>query len=401
MDLARIDELIAVYRDGLLTDTLPFWLRHAVDREQGGFLFAVDRDGTRLDTDKGLWQHGRFTWLLATLDRELHGTEHWQPAWLETAKHGIEFLRAHGFDDDGRMFFQVTRDGKPLRKRRYVFTEAFGAIAFASYARASGEQRAADEARALFRLMVEYNTSPGLIPPKVNAETRPSKGLSTPMITLVTAQVLRDTLDDDFAKEWIDRSIDELREFVKPDLEAVLEMVAPDGSVIDHFDGRTLNPGHALEAGWFVLDEALRRGGDAELTKLGTDIVDYMWQRGWDQEHGGIFYFRDLHGGPVQEYWHDMKFWWPHNEAILATLFAYRATGDAKYATWHRMVHDWSYQHFPDPEHGEWYGYLHRDGRVSVSLKGNLWKGPFHLPRMQYTCWQVLEGMRAEATAGR
>ena len=396
MELERIDELIAVYRDGLLKDTLPFWLRHAVDKEHGGFMFAVDRDGTRLDTDKGMWQHGRFTWLLATLDRELHGTEHWQPTWLETAKHGIDFMRAHGFDDDGRMFFQVTRDGKPLRKRRYVFTEAFGAISFAAYARASGDQRAADEARALFRLMIEFNTSPGLIPPKVNAETRPSKGLSGPMITLVTAQVLRDTLDDEYAKEWIDRSIDELRDFVKPDLEAVLEMVAPDGSVIDHFDGRTLNPGHALEAAWFVLDEAHRRGGDAELTKLGTDIVDYMWRRGWDQEHGGIFYFRDLNGGPVQEYWHDMKFWWPHNEAILATLFAYRATGNAKYAEWHRMVHDWSHQHFADPEHGEWFGYLHRDGRISVPLKGNLWKGPFHLPRMQYVCWQMLESMRNE-----
>jgi N-acylglucosamine 2-epimerase len=118
-----------------------------------------------------------------------------------------------------------------------------------------------------------------------------------------------------------------------------------------------------------------------------------MWQRGWDQEYGGILYFRDLHDKPVQEYWHDMKFWWPHNEAILATLFAYRATGDAKYADWHQQVHDWAHQHFRDPEHGEWYGYLHRDGRISVPLKGNLWKGPFHLPRMQFLCWQVLESM--------
>jgi len=396
MEAHRIEELIAVYRDGLLKDTLPFWLRHAVDREQGGFQFCLDRDGTVIDTDKGLWQHGRFVWLLSTLDRQLRGTDHWQSEWLETAKHGIEFLRAHGFDQDGRMFFQVTRGGKPLRQRRYVFTEAFGAIAFAAYARASGDQQAADEARALFRLMIEYNTTPGLIPPKVNPDTRPSKGLSGPMITLVTAQILRETLDDELAHEWVDRAIDELRAFVKPDLRAVMEMIAPDGSVIDHFDGRTLNPGHALEAGWFVLDEAHRRGGDAELAKLGTDIVDFMWQRGWDTEHGGILYFRDLHGGPVQEYWHDMKFWWPHNEAILATLFAYRATGDAKYAEWHRMVHDWAHQHFADPEHGEWYGYLHRDGRISVPLKGNLWKGPFHLPRMQYVCWQVLEGMRGQ-----
>lgn len=394
MDPQRIDELVSVYRDGLLQDTLPFWLRHAIDREHGGFQFCLDRDGTVLDTDKGLWQHGRFTWLLSTLDYRLRDTEHWQAQWLETAKHGIDFMRRHGFDPDGRMFFQVTREGQPLRQRRYLFTEAFGAIAFAAYAKASGDQQAADDAQKLFRLMLRYNTTPGLIPPKVDPHTRPSKGLSVPMITLFTAQILRETLDDELAKHWVDRAIEEVHEFVKPDLQAVLEIIAPDGSVIDHFDGRTLNPGHALEAGWFVLEEAHHRGGDAELTELGTNIIDYMWQRGWDEEFGGILYFRDLNHGPVQEYWHDMKFWWPQNEAILATLFAYRATGNNKYAGWHQQVHDWAHQHFRDEEHGEWYGYLHRDGRISVPLKGNLWKGPFHLPRMQFFCWQLLEGMR-------
>ena len=89
-----------------------------------------------------------------------------------------------------------------------------------------------------------------------------------------------------------------------------------------------------------------------------------------------------------------MKFWWPHNETIIASLLAYQLTGNDKYAEWHRMVHDWSYAHFPDEEHGEWYGYLHRDGRISVPLKGNLFKGPFHLPRMQWTCWQILKEMQ-------
>ena len=97
-----------------------------------------------------------------------------------------------------------------------------------------------------------------------------------------------------------------------------------------------------------------------------------MWERGWDEEYGGLFYFRDLRGLPVQEYWHDMKFWWPHNEAIIATLLAWKLTGDAKYARWHRLVHDWSFQHFPDPEYGEWYGYLHRDGSVSSASKATV-----------------------------
>jgi N-acylglucosamine 2-epimerase len=125
--------------------------------------------------------------------------------------------------------------------------------------------------------------------------------------------------------------------------------------------------------------------------KLGLTILDWMWSRGWDDEHGGLFYFRDLRGLPVQEYWHDMKFWWPHCEAIIATLLAWKLSGDEKYARWHQQVHEWSFRHFPDPEFGEWYGYLHRDGRISTRLKGNMWKGPFHLPRMLWYCWRFLE----------
>jgi N-acylglucosamine 2-epimerase len=388
----RIDELIAVYRDGLLDDTLPFWLRHCVDREYGGFMFCLDRDGTVIDTDKGMWQHGRFTWLLATL----YNTVERRDEWLDLAKHGIDFIRKYGFDTDGRMFFVVTREGKPLRKRRYVFTETFGAISLAAYAKASGDEKAAQQARDLFRLVIRYGTTPGLIEPKVNPDVRPAKGIGMPMITIATAQVLRETIGDELAQEWIDRSIEEIRrDFMKPELEAVMETVGPSGEMIDHFDGRLLNPGHAIEAAWFILQEARLQGKDPKLVKMGTTILDWMWKRGWDEEYGGLLYFRDVKGLPVQEYWQDMRFWWQHNEAIIATLMAYDLTGDPKYAQWHGMVHDWAYRHFPDTEYGEWFGYLHRDGRISVPLKGNLWKGPFHLPRMQLVCWKLLEEIKA------
>jgi len=387
----EIDRLIAVYRDGLLEDTLPFWIEHSVDREHGGFMFCLDRDGTVIDTDKGMWQQGRFTWLLATL----YDTVAKREEWLELAAHGVDFIRRHGFDADGRMFFQVTREGRPLRRRRYVFTETFAAIALAAYAKAAGDDRAAQEARDLFRLVIRYGTTPGLIEPKVNPQTRPAKGMGLPMILIATAQELRDTIDDPIAGEWIDRSIGEIRDhFMKPELEAVMETVGPGGELIDHFDGRTLNPGHAIEAAWFILREAKHRDGDPELIRMGTTILDWMWKRGWDQQYGGILYFRDVKDLPVQEYWQDMKFWWPQTEAIIATLMAYQMTSDGKYARWHTLAHDWAYEHFPDPEYGEWFGYLHRDGRLSVPLKGNLWKGPFHLPRMQLICWKLLEEMK-------
>jgi N-acylglucosamine 2-epimerase len=196
--------------------------------------------------------------------------------------------------------------------------------------------------------------------------------------------------------EWIDASIAEIeRDFLKPDHKALMEIVAPDGAVIDHLDGRTLNPGHAIECAWFILREGALRS-DRRLIALGTTILDWMWERGWDEEHGGIRYFVDLRGLPVQEYWHDMKFWWPHNEAVIATLLAWKLTGERRYAEMHRLVHDWSFAHFSDREHGEWFGYLHRDGSVSQPAKGNMFKGPFHLPRMLWYCWGLLEGSKEE-----
>ena len=369
MNAQRRAELIATYRDGLLKNTLPFWLPRCVDEEQGGFLIARDRDGSLLDTDKGMWQQCRFTWLLATLYNTVEPREE----WLAAARHGLEFIEQHGFvpGEGGRMWFHVTREGAPIRKRRYFFTETFGAIAYAACAKATGEARHADRAREIYAT-ARAGFAAG-VDPKF-AATRPTKGMGVPMISLATAQELRTCLGDDSFDVNIDACIEEIqRDFVKPELECVMETVGPNGEVLEHFDGRLLNPGHAIEGAWFILNEARHRGNDAALTHLGCSMLDWMWARGWDEKHGGIFYFRDVHGKPVQEYWHDMKFWWPHNETILATLLAHLITGDARYEAMHRQVHDWAYAHFPDAEHGEWFGYLHRDGRVSVPLKGNLW----------------------------
>ena len=393
---AELDALCAFYRRGLLEDTLPFWMPDIIDREHGGYLSMRDRDGSLIDTDKSVWVQGRFAWVLATLHRTLEPREE----WLAGARSGIDFLRDHCFDDDDRMFFLVTREGKQLRKRRYFFSEAFAVMALAAYGKAAEDEEAVEQARQLFRLCVEYIE--GRLPtgdPKWT-DVRPARSIGVPMIFLQVAQQLVETVGDELAEEMIDEFIDEIRLFVKDDLECVMEQVAPDGSIIDHIDGRTLNPGHAIEGAWFILHEAKRRGGDAELTALGTRMLDYMWTRGWDEDYGGILSFVDVYGKPVQEYWHDMKFWWPQNEAVIATLLAWQLTGHPKYAARHRRIHAYAHERFPDREHGEWFGYLHRDGRVSSTVKGNQFKGPFHLPRMQWYCWRLLDERRASGGSG-
>lgn len=387
--ILKPEALSKFYRDTLIDNVVPFWFPRAIDGKCGGYLHCLDADGTVIDTDKSIWAQGRMAWMLLTMFNTLAP----EPQWLEWGKHGLDFLMKYGSDpEDGRMYFHVTREGQPIRKRRYAYSESFAAIACAAMFRATQDEHWKERATQLFDQYLSWNFTPGRMPAKFCA-TRPMTGIGPRMIAIATAQSLRSDLSYDASYQGcIDRMIDEIeRLFVKHDLQAVLESVAEDGSIVDHFDGRTLNPGHSIEAAWFVLEEA-KHQGDARLTKLGCQMVDYSWHQGWDHEYGGLYYFRDLYDRPVQEYWHDMKFWWPHNEAIIATLFAHQMSDDEKYAKWHQQVHDWSFQHFADAQHGEWFGYLHRDGRLSNTIKGGMWKSFFHYPRMLWKCWSLLEG---------
>ena len=384
------EELIGLkdfYRNQLLNDTVPFWFPRSVDEEHGGYLLMRDADGSLIDDDKAVWIQGRAAWLTASLYNTVEKNEQ----WLSASKSGVDFLNWHCFDTDGQMFFHVTRNGRPIRKRRYFFSETFAVIANAAYAKASGDEKAAQKARDIFTTCLQYMSGEKKLQPKFT-DTRPSRGIGGPMIMMNTAQQLRETIGDGRCDEYISKWINDIETYhVKDDIKCVMEQVAPDGAIIDHIDGRTLNPGHAIEGAWFILHEAVYRNNDKHLTDLGCRMLDYMWERGWDNEYGGILYFRDVYHKPVQEYWQDMKFWWPQNETIIATLLAYLITGKEKYAQWHKMIHDYAYSHFHDKEHGEWFGYLHRDGRIAQTAKGNLFKGPFHLPRQEWYCWQILE----------
>ena len=394
---AQLAELGRGYERDLLENVLPFWLKHGRDAEHGGLITGLAEDGAVIDTDKAIWLQGRAAWTLSTVHHTMRAT----PAWLEQARSCLDFIRNHGRGPGGKLYFTVTREGRPLRMRRYVYSECFAAVGSAAYSVATGDARARAEALEYFDTYLHHSFTPGVMPPKTDPATRPMKGVAPLMIAIVTAQEIRRLLGDVVVRgatctQWIERSVAEIeRDFYKPEIGALMEVVAPDGAIIDHFDGRTLNPGHAIECAWFILHEAkLRR--DARMQRLGLAILDCMWRRGWDPEFGGLLYFTDLHGKPVQEYWAEMKFWWPHNEAEIATLLAYQLTGEARYADWYQQVHTWSRRVFADPAHGEWFGYAHRDGRISTRLKGNGWKGPFHLPRMLWYCAGLAKEMSAE-----
>ncbi|MBR2318742.1 MAG: AGE family epimerase/isomerase [Bacteroidaceae bacterium] len=372
------------YRDDLVNNIMPFWLKNGLDRVNGGVYTCVDRDGSLIDSTKSVWFQGRFAFVCSFA----YNTIEKNPEWLAAAKSTIDFIEAHCFDKDGRMYFEVMADGTPLRKRRYVFSESFAAIAMAEYAKASGDRTYAEKALALFKDIRKFVSTPGYMEPKY-LDTLQAKGHSLVMILINTASRIRNVISDPVLDQQIDESIASLKDFMKPEFCALLEMVGPNGEFIDTINGRLINPGHCIETAWFLLEEAKYRNWDKELTAQALQILDWSWEWGWDKQYGGIINFRDCRNLPPQDYSQDMKFWWPQTEAIIATLYAYEATGYDKYLIWHRQISEWTYAHFPDEEYGEWYGYLHRDGTVAQPAKGNIFKGPFHIPRMMIKSFEL------------
>lgn len=375
------------YKTDLTENIMPFWMEHGWDKVNGGVYTCLDRDGSLIDSTKSVWFQGRFAFICAYAYNNVEKN----PLWLEAAKSTLDFIENHCFDENGRMYFSVTAEGKPLRMRRYVFSETFAAIAMSEYALATGEQKYAERALQIFKDIQRFLTTPGILAPKFE-ESVQLQSHSIIMILINVASCIRKVINDPKLTEQIDESIAKLKKFfIHPEFKCLLETVGKNGEFVDTCMGRTINPGHCIETSWFILDVAKQRGWDKEITDMALQIFDWSWDWGWDKQYGGIINFRDCRNLPVQDYSQDMKFWWPQTETIIASLYAYLATGDDEYIYKHQRISEWTYAHFPDAEFGEWYGYLHRDGTVAQPAKGNLFKGPFHIPRMMIKAYSLCQ----------
>lgn len=384
--------LRARYETELFDRVLPFWERHAPDRTHGGTFNNLGRDGRVFDTTKHMWLQGRLVWMFASL---YNHTEP-RPEWLALARSGMDFMRAHAVRPDGRVYFALRRDGQPAALQRKIFSECFYVMALAEYARATDDAALAREAHeGLERLFVWAENPAHVGRPALPGEA-PAQALAVPMILL--------NLIDEVAQDDAGRYAAEIDALIRrmllhvDDGGIVRETVAPDGSLLGGPAGRLLNPGHALEAGWFLMRWA-ERLGRADLTETAVRMIRAMHARGWDAEHGGLFYFLDADGlSPTPLEW-PMKLWWPHCEALIAHLMAFRATGDPADKARFAEVDRYAFAHFPDPEHGEWYGYLDREGRVTHTFKGGPYKGCFHVPRALRVVSRLLGEMETERAA--
>ena len=370
----------------LVENILPFWLEHSIDYKNGGIYTQVDEKGELFGTDKSVWFQGRALW---TFSKAYNLIEQ-NPKYLKAAENIYNFL-PKCTDTDGRMFFTVTEDGKKLQKRTYYFSETFAAIGCAEYYKATKRPEVLAAAKQYFTVAYECFTGVRKNPPKLNPENLGTKALSPAMIMLSTAQVMRSMNSD--KKDEYDKiareCLDEILHGGYLQEKALLESVTKDGKFVDSPSGRIVNPGHSLEAAWFIMLEGLLTDNN-EALEAGKRIIDITLPLGIDKKYGGIIAFTDLSGKPpVQLEW-DMKLWWPQCEAMIAFRMAYMLFGDEKYLKLYEEFKEYCEKYFLDSENGEWYGYLHYDNTVSTTLKGNIFKGPFHIPRL-YMIMAVLD----------
>lgn len=385
MKSTDLQEVAERYRSALLVDVIPFWIKYSPDHESGGYFTCLDRRGSVYDTDKFVWLQGREVWMFSHLYNNVEKREE----WLEMALSGANFLEKHGRSQEGNFYFSLTREGKPLIQPYNIFSDCFAAMAFGELYKATGTARYGDIALSTFKNILTRADNPKGRWSKLYPGTRPLKGFSLPMILSNLSGQIAHLLDNETVERIAEECIHEVMDvFYSQEHGLILENVLPDGSFSDSFEGRLLNPGHAIEAMWFMMDLAERRG-DNELVRRAVGITLRTVEKGWDEQNGGIFYYLDVKGYPPQQLEWDQKLWWVQIETLISLAKGYRMTGEQRCLDWFERVDAYTWSHFPDPEYGEWYGYLNRRGEVLLPLKGGKWKGFFHVPRGLLQVWNA------------
>ncbi|AVM49360.1 AGE family epimerase/isomerase [Capnocytophaga sp. oral taxon 878] len=385
MDFQKLEKQ---YRDELLQNVIPFWLEKSQDKEFGGYFTCLDRQGNVFDTDKFIWLQGREVWLFSMLYNRVEKRQE----WLDAAIQGAEFLKKYGHDGNLNWYFSLDREGNPLVEPYNIFSYTFATMAFGQLSIATGNKEYADIAKKTFDIILSKQDNPKGKWSKAYPGTRSLKNFALPMILCNLALEIEPLLDEAFIKQTMETCIHEVMEvFLRPELGGiVVENVNTDGSLSDTFEGRHLNPGHAIEAMWFIMDlgERLKR---PDLIEKAVETTLKMIDYGWDKQYGGIYYFMDRKGCPPQQLEWDQKLWWVHIETLISLIKGYQLTGSKECLVWFEKIHNYTWQHFKDPEYREWWGYLNRQGEVLLELKGGKWKGCFHVPRGLFQVWKTIE----------
>jgi len=377
------------YKNVLLNDVIPFWLKHSIDYDFGGYFTCLDRDGNVYDKDKFIWLQARQVWTFSMLYNRYKKKQE----WIDIAKYGIDFLNFYGRDDDGNWYFSLTQKGAPLIQPYNIFSDCFVALAFGEYALATGDESCKEISLKTYYNILARKDNPKGKYSKTIHKNRPLKSFDLPMILANLTLELKWMLGEESFSEYSEIFLDEIMNLFLDSRQLIIhENVLFNGRNIDTFEGRLINPGHGIEGMGFVMDIAKELGKDMLINKA-IDVVLSTIEFSWDKKFGGIYYFMDSKGKPPLSLEWDQKLWWIHLEALVTLLTGYSLTGNKKCWEWYDKVHKYTWEHFPDPSYGEWFGYLNRQGETLLPIKGGKWKGCFHVPRALFRCYKKFKDL--------
>ena len=375
-------DYIERYENELTGSVIPFWERYCVDREYGGYFTSLDRDGDVYDTVKYMWMQWRIVYMFA----EFYLSGMREERFVDLAERGFDFLYKHGRDEAGRYYFALNRKGVPYMAPYSLFSDCFAAMGAARLYKITSKGLYAEAAReAMNNYLERAKSGHSALQWDKSMPGKPKyKSLGHYMMMANLGAIMNDSFDNhdfDFAMEDAVTAV--LDFFYRPEYGLVFENIPDSGKPdLESSLGRQLNPGHALEAMWFLLAYLETRPGSEEKIEKIAGIIGSTLEFGWDKEYGGIYYFMDALGKPHLELQHNMKLWWVHCEAILAALYAYDLTREKRFLEWFEKLDAWTWSRYPDPEYGEWFAYLDRHGELTSAMKGGKWKTCFHVPRM-------------------
>ena len=222
--------VIERYERELTQSVIPFWEKHCVDRECGGYFTCLDRDGSVYDFAKYMWMQWRIVYVFA----ELHLSRFSRPGYLEIAEKGFDFLYRNGRDPNGWYYFALNRKGEPSMAPYSVFSDCFAAMGAAVLYKATREpvyRQAAEEAMNSYITRIESGNPAG----QWN-KSLPGKqsylSLGHYMMLANLGLILDDALGGDRYSAELDRAVDlVLNKFWQPDRKLVFENILPDGSL--------------------------------------------------------------------------------------------------------------------------------------------------------------------------
>lgn len=385
------------FRQVLQQNILQFWIDHAIDRQYGGMIGWLDRQGNPIPPGtKSLVQQSRVVWTFSAAYQRYP-----LPVYKDVATHTLKFLRQHMWDKKyGGYYWLVDREGRVVDDKKHLYGEGFAIYALAEYARAFQDATARREALELFRLIDQKahdNANGGYFeafntdwnhqlknPLALNLPDR--KSMNTHIHLLESLTTLYKVTGDPQVRTRVQELFNLcLNKIVDPRQGYLRLYFSNDWKPAE--DSDTSSYGHDIELSWLITEsaKALGRADDPRVKQVALALVDHTLRDGFNHELGGVYTEGPVEGPAKIK----TMSWWVEAETLVGLLNAYQLTGNRAYRSRFEQQAAFVFDHFVDRQYGEWFRDVQPDGKVTGN-KTDEWKGPYHHAR---ACMEVIQRM--------